>query len=163
MNRSRRLAILANSLWLVLLGSSLAAYPSAAQQVTPKPRIAVDARMAATDAMSQIEADTLALARHHEAYRAAAEQVADLYDKLSTQTEQVANAAAAVDLAKLDTNATRNLLVAVGRMHDLQMTYTRQFLALQQAMQSESRRFQTLSNASKARHEAAMNAIRNMK
>jgi len=163
MNRSRRLAILANSLWLVLLGSSLVAWPSAAQQVAPRTRIAVDARIVATDAMAQIEADTLASARHHEAYRAAAEQVADLYAKLSTQTEQVANAAAAVDLAKLDTDATRNLLVAVRRMHDLQTTYTRQFLALQQAMQSESRKFQTLSNASKARHDAAMNAIRNMK
>ena len=38
-----------------------------------------------------------------------------------------------------------------------------QFLALQEATQQESRKFQTLSNASKARHETAMNAIRNMK
>jgi hypothetical protein len=38
-----------------------------------------------------------------------------------------------------------------------------QFLTLQQAVQSESRKFQTLSNASKARHDVAMNAIRNLK
>ncbi len=38
-----------------------------------------------------------------------------------------------------------------------------QFLALQEATQTESRRFQTLSNASKARHDIALNAIRNMK
>jgi len=38
-----------------------------------------------------------------------------------------------------------------------------QFLALQEATQKESRRFQTLSNASKARHDIAMNAIRNIK
>jgi len=38
-----------------------------------------------------------------------------------------------------------------------------QFLALQEATQMESRRFQTLSNASKARHDIALNAIRNMK
>jgi hypothetical protein len=38
-----------------------------------------------------------------------------------------------------------------------------QFLALQEATQQESRRFQTLSNASKARHDVALNAIRNMK
>ena len=38
-----------------------------------------------------------------------------------------------------------------------------QFVALQEATQMESRRFQTLSNASKARHDIAMNAIRNMK
>lgn len=38
-----------------------------------------------------------------------------------------------------------------------------QFLALQNAVQNESRKFQTLSNASKARHDIALNAIRNMK
>ena len=38
-----------------------------------------------------------------------------------------------------------------------------QFLALQDAVQTESRKFQTLSNASSARHDVAMNAIRNMK
>ena len=38
-----------------------------------------------------------------------------------------------------------------------------QWLALQQAVQNESRRFQTLSNASKTRHDTAMNAIRNVK
>ncbi|HUF74460.1 MAG TPA: hypothetical protein VMR74_16375 [Gammaproteobacteria bacterium] len=36
-------------------------------------------------------------------------------------------------------------------------------IELQQAVQNESRRFQTLSNALKARHDAAMNTIRNMK
>jgi len=34
---------------------------------------------------------------------------------------------------------------------------------LQQALQMESRKFQTLSNASKARHDMAMSIIRNMK
>lgn len=38
-----------------------------------------------------------------------------------------------------------------------------QFLALQEATQMESRKFHTLSNASKARHDIALNAIRNMK
>lgn len=38
-----------------------------------------------------------------------------------------------------------------------------QLVALQNAIQMESRKFQTLSNASKARHDTAMNSIRNMK
>jgi flagellar biosynthesis chaperone FliJ len=38
-----------------------------------------------------------------------------------------------------------------------------QFLALQEATQKNLRKFQTLSNASKARHDIALNAIRNMK
>lgn len=35
--------------------------------------------------------------------------------------------------------------------------------ALKQTLETESRQFNTLSNASKARHDIAMNAIRNMK
>ena len=38
-----------------------------------------------------------------------------------------------------------------------------QFMALQNAVQMESRKFQTLSNASKARHDIAMASIRNTK
>jgi hypothetical protein len=38
-----------------------------------------------------------------------------------------------------------------------------QFLALQNATQAESRKFQTLSNASKARHDVALNAINSLK
>jgi len=38
-----------------------------------------------------------------------------------------------------------------------------QFMALQNAVQNESRKYQTVSNASRARHDIAMNAIRNMK
>ncbi len=38
-----------------------------------------------------------------------------------------------------------------------------EFLALQQALQSEARRYQTISNAARARHDGAMNSIRNMK
>jgi hypothetical protein len=38
-----------------------------------------------------------------------------------------------------------------------------QFLQLQEAVQMQSRQYQTLSNASSARHQAAMNSIRNMK
>ncbi|HEX8693528.1 MAG TPA: hypothetical protein VF746_13990 [Longimicrobium sp.] len=38
---------------------------------------------------------------------------------------------------------------------------SREFLALQEAIQQESRRFQTLSDASRARHENAMIAVRN--
>jgi hypothetical protein len=43
------------------------------------------------------------------------------------------------------------------------MKMNMEFMALQNATQNESRKFQTLSNASRARHDVAMNAIRNMK
>jgi hypothetical protein len=38
-----------------------------------------------------------------------------------------------------------------------------EFLKLREATQRESRKFQTLSNASKVRHDIAMNAIRNLR
>ena len=38
-----------------------------------------------------------------------------------------------------------------------------EFMSLQQSVQTESRKYQTLSNAIKARHDTAMNSIRNMK
>lgn len=43
------------------------------------------------------------------------------------------------------------------------MSMNMQFLALQSAMEQGSRQFNTLSNASKNRHESAMNSIRNLK
>mgnify|MGYP000867305518 CR=1 FL=1 len=43
------------------------------------------------------------------------------------------------------------------------MQMNMQFLALQSAMEQGTRQFNTLSNASKCRHESAMASIRNMK
>jgi hypothetical protein len=43
------------------------------------------------------------------------------------------------------------------------ITITKQWERLQATIEEESRKFNTLSNASKARHDIAMNAIRNMK
>jgi len=43
------------------------------------------------------------------------------------------------------------------------MLMNKQFLALKEGTINESRKFQTLSTASKARHDIALNAIRNMK
>jgi hypothetical protein len=53
--------------------------------------------------------------------------------------------------------------LAAGTLAEGMASMNLQFLALQSAVQNESRRFNTLSNASKHRHEAAMSSIRNMK
>lgn len=50
-----------------------------------------------------------------------------------------------------------------GSMVSDMMKMNMEFLALQNAVQNESRKFQTLSNASKARHDTATNTIRNVK
>lgn len=49
-----------------------------------------------------------------------------------------------------------------GMISDMQQQ-NQQFLALQQAVQQESRKFQTLSNAAKARHDITTTATRNMR
>jgi len=50
-----------------------------------------------------------------------------------------------------------------GAMVDEMAAMNMQFLALRQMSEKESRKFQTLSNASKARHDIALNAIRNLR
>jgi hypothetical protein len=62
-------------------------------------------------------------------------------------------------LANYRGKLTRQDTAMVEKMAAMNM----QFLALRQASEKESRKFQTLSNASKARHDIAMNAIRNLR
>lgn len=67
------------------------------------------------------------------------ESVRDRYQKMHSAYSPVRQSSPTTDTAKLNS----------------------QFLALQNAVQMESRKFQTLSNVSKARHDIAMAAIRN--
>ena len=54
--------------------------------------------------------------------------------------------------------------MATGRRRQYQpVEIAKEIEALKAALERESRQFNTLSNASKSRHEIAMNAIRNMK
>lgn len=46
---------------------------------------------------------------------------------------------------------------------DVNSEYASKSIAVQEAIQNESRQFQTISNALKARHDMAMQAIRNMR
>jgi hypothetical protein len=57
----------------------------------------------------------------------------------------------------------QNAVAAGGDMVAKMAQMNMQFLALQNATQNESRKFRTLSNSSKARHENAMSAIRNVR
>ncbi len=63
------------------------------------------------------------------------------------------------ELPKIKVSIEENKKNKVGKMAQMNI----QFLALQEATQMESRKYQTLSNASKARHDIALNSIRNMK
>ena len=77
-------------------------------------------------------------------------------DDLEKLKEKIQKLERGLDCHDELTNAKAELVQKMAQMN-------MQFLALQEATQMESRLFQTLSNASKARHDIAMNAIRNMK
>ncbi len=53
--------------------------------------------------------------------------------------------------------------MATGKRQHKPMDITIHFDAMRKTFEAEGKRFNTLSNASKARHDMAMNAIRNMK
>ncbi|HEV8613824.1 MAG TPA: hypothetical protein VGQ73_09935 [Gemmatimonadales bacterium] len=53
--------------------------------------------------------------------------------------------------------------MATGRRQYQPLEIQKEIDALRQALEREGRQFNTLSNASKARHDIAMNAIRNLK
>ena len=62
-----------------------------------------------------------------------------------------------------DANGDGAMNAAGGDMIAEMMAMDTEFLALQAALVTESQKFTTLSNASKARHSVALNAIRNIK
>jgi len=55
------------------------------------------------------------------------------------------------------------LRMCVMQMQEMSMSFSLQYLRLQSAIQQETREFTLLSNIMKARHEAAKNAINNIR
>ena len=135
--RLRLLPLLA----LILLSSPLAAQQPSAAARLPQ------------NSIRQLEAvgkDLQSLADAHGRYERAAEEISGQRDRLGKLVAALATSERGRD-KEIDAIVTE-----LAKMNQ-------QFAALQKTTQQESRRFQTLSNASKARHEAAMGAIRNMK
>lgn len=66
---------------------------------------------------------------------------------------------------KHDVKAPRDVATgqSSGKRQHGSVVIVKEWEALQSTIEQESRRFNTLSNASKARHDIAMNAIRNLK
>ena len=53
--------------------------------------------------------------------------------------------------------------IGTGSFHEMNQSYSLQYLAIQQKIQSETREYNLLSNIMKTRHEAAKNAINNIR
>lgn len=54
-------------------------------------------------------------------------------------------------------------IMAQATMQEMNMSFNLQYLSLQQQMQHENRRYTTLSNVMKTRHDTAKNAINNLR
>lgn len=55
------------------------------------------------------------------------------------------------------------LIVATRKLQEMQASFSMQYLALQQKIQQENREFNLVSNIMKTKHEAAKNAVNNIR
>jgi len=53
--------------------------------------------------------------------------------------------------------------ISTGVMTEMSQTFTMQYLAIQQKLQQETREFNLISNIMKTKHEAAKNAVNNIR
>ena len=113
---------------------------------TPAVR-AIDESASNLEQLNRIHANTVKL--HN--------QLSTLYSDLEKKV---------TDLGKLATrsSATRDQLVEAARqLQETQMSFSRQYLQLQNQMQNENRQFTMVSNIMKTRHDTAKNAISNIR
>jgi DNA repair exonuclease SbcCD ATPase subunit len=144
----------------VMLLSLLAAV---AQQKSAGDTMAIHTRADAVLAMDQLQSDLAQLNTSHQNYREAAEKLATLYSSLSKRTEAVATAARALKPDHVDPKALSQLLTATSQLEEMQQSFNMQYLALQESMQDEARRFTLLSNIMKTKHDTVKNSISNMR
>ena len=85
-----------------------------------------------------------------QALRALEEAAAELRSLVAIQREYTANAER---LSKL----------AAEQLQEMNMSFNMQYLALQQKMQDENRRFTLISNIMKTKHDTAKNSISNIR
>lgn len=103
--------------------------------------------------------------KHRAEYTAHTKWLQSAYDRVLTARERASGmatgraAAAPASDAKTPRDAASGLPTGK-RQHGVS---PRDMMKLEETLEEEGRQFNTLSNASKARHEMAMNAIRNLK
>jgi len=138
-----------------------------AQQVRVQQVQTVDYKVQATVAIDSMKVDLEALDASHAKVKSAADALVALYSRLSADIDKAVTAADRLRRSSQERTAASayqdDLLRAVGELQELQSNLEQQFLALQQSIQNESRRYATISNALSARHDVAMNSVRNMK
>ncbi len=155
------------SLFMLICAGSIAIVGQLEAQEVRRQVQTVDLKLSATATMDTIGEDLAALDASHAQMVESAESLSSLFAQLSAGLENVAGRAGDLQRATRERTSTARpqseLLSAISEMSELQARLEMEMLALQNAMQMESRRYQTISNALKVRHDAAMASIRNMK
>ena len=145
----------------------LFAVAAQAQEVKRQQVQTVDYKTQATVAVDSMAADVAALDASNAKIVAASEGLVSLYAQLGDDFKKIVSAAERLRRTSQEpTPATAyqdDLIRAIDNMQEQLSQLEAQFLALQNSMQQQSRQYQTISNALKARHDTAMNSIRNMK
>lgn len=108
----------------------------------------------ALDAVAAAEADVLA---SHERLMQGNAQLAKLFEALSARVRE---------LSKVSTDkgqASGDMMARMQQLQEMNQSFNLQYLALQENMQNESRRFSLLSNIMKTKHDTAKNSIGNLR
>ena len=145
----------------------LFAVAAQAQEVKRQQVQTVDYKAQAAVAVDSMAADLAALDASKAKIVASAEALGSLYSQLADDFKKIVSTADRLRRTSQEpTPATALQNDLIRAIDDVQKQLSQlegQFLALQNSMQQQSRQYQTISNALKARHDIAMNSIRNMK
>jgi arginine decarboxylase-like protein len=106
--------------------------------------------------INELKADHQKLVKSHEDFRANAAKLSSLFESLHKQIKKTA-------MPTQRGSATPQLMNATREMQEMNMSFNLQYLQLQQKMQSDNRKFTTISNIMKTKHDTAKNAINNVR
>jgi len=106
--------------------------------------------------LNELKADHEKLVKHHEVLLANNAKLCSLFGSLHRQVEKLS-------LPYQRRSPTQESAASTRAMQEMNRNFSLQYLALQQKIQQEHREFTALSNIMKARHEAAKNALNNIR
>ena len=114
----------------------------------------VDSKIQAQKALADLRADLDKLVEIHKSYCRSAEAMATASQGVSVGASSQGRSAGA---------GSSELMAATRQMQEMNQSFSHQYLQLQQKMQSENRKFTTISNIMKTKHDTAKNAINNVR
>lgn len=136
---------------VIALALVLVAPSSLAQKASPN----AQPRQELLAAVAEMDRLLGEMQKSHEALSRLNGDLARHVEQLSQQSKR--------EFTKLEGNASPNAVSAMKQLHEAQMSFNMQYLALQQKMQDESRRFTLLSNVMKTKHDTVKNSISNIR